>query len=338
MGAGATAKVNRRYEAYAVQHAAAEAETECMRRAERPVQGSSVLTMKQLARGQRNMHPCPDCGTQMEARHSAKGVSYVCGTCFRTHDQDKLADRVILWGICRASGRDEAGPFDEASTEHSERCSSKGSTRRPSKEERRPSKDQVSHRSGSKQSTASLQDMRPSKEQMSHRSGSKQSTASLQDRRPSKDQMSHRSSSKQSTGSNLSGQTPKRISYETYGKTDEPAHNTGHSAPRVVHRRASIQRRSSSLGALMALDDPLQGFAVGDRVTFEDYDEVAAEFGIGTVLGPTAVLGVLSVRFDTHEPEKAFNLKADGLKRLSVSQEAAVKAHGNKPIRRSTIG
>lgn len=373
MGAGASSKssksglskVDRRLKALAAEHADAEAQVESIRKAEREkARNPEDLTLRKLAGGKRKTHCCPDCGHEMGCGVDVNGLKiYTCEKCRETHEEDRLREQVIQWGIRRAHGDldyDVHPDKDEEEDPVSSRPPSKGGeagrppskerptskdARRPSKEGRLPSKEAANGRSGSKQSRTSLHSSVGGKEEANQRSGSKQSRRSSGSTGLCTEEPSRRST-KQSTASHLSNQAARPSSNDANGKSqDLPSYmcaydiysNNDDSKPKVVHRRVTNLRRSSTVqAAIMAMD--MQGFAIGDRVSFEEYDEVAHMFGIGTIEGPTAVKGVLSVRFDNHEHEKTFNLKADGLRKLNHSQEATIKIHGDKLARRSTIG
>jgi len=103
----------------------------------------------------------------------------------------------------------------------------------------------------------------------------------------------------------------------------------------TVSRRPGLNgRRHSTTDA--AGEEAMGGFHTGDRVVFDEETATAAEYGVGSVVGPGALPGVVQVKFDCKEKAgKVFNLKADGLRKLNLSQETTVK-HNLR--RRSTIG
>jgi len=104
--------------------------------------------------------------------------------------------------------------------------------------------------------------------------------------------------------------------------------------------RAGSKRAGSKQAGLLSSDEAMGGLVMGDRVVFQEQDQTAVEFGIGTVVGPTATHGNVMVKFDNKkENTNGFNLKADGLRKLNMQQETTFKASARSNIkRRSTIG
>jgi len=321
MGAGAGSqpkggsKPEKRYQAMQVQHQklSAAAEKKLESETAPPVKVARgvkepPLSLHRIATGERRAFPCEKCGNAMGTVATASGgTTLKCGSCMITKANHK--------------------PCHEVATIED----SSDAPRRPSKQ--------------SLPKDSEVQEWAPLvipgnwllKQEIVEDSGPSSRTSSKQSVK------NGRAGSKQSVKES-NGEEDGEESNGRAGSKQAVLDASSSAGPHSVHRRHSgssafLQRRKTTHGALQASDEAMGGLVMGDRVIFDEQDQTAMEFGVGTVQGPTATHGVVNVKFDKHETGKGFNLKADGLRKLNFLQETKFRANaGSNMRRRSTIG
>jgi len=323
MGAGAGSKPDQRHQAMQIQHQKLTAVAEKNRGegrtapAEKGARGGKEppLALNRLAAGDRRILPCDQCGKAMGTVPTASGgTTFKCGFCMNT---------------AAARPGSQITMTDALEEDSHSRKSSKQSL---------PGHTDALSRRPSKQGFAPLLHPRIEGVVPEDYSGFVDSEY-VKEAEPST-----RTGSKQSVRSS----TPMMVRQTAHGEqgnsragSKQSVLDASSSSGPHVHQQkpSSLQRRKTS-GGLLSSDEAMGGLVMGDRVVFQEQDQTAVEFGIGTVVGPTATHGNVMVKFDNKkENTNGFNLKADGLRKLNMQQETTFKASARSNIkRRSTIG
>lgn len=305
MGNGAGSKPDQRHQAMQIQHQKLTAVAEKKFTAppvEKVARGGKEpqLALKQLAAGDRRFLPCDQCGTPMGIVATASGgTTHKCGFCKNT----------------AAARPGSQITMSDALEEDSH-------ARQSSKQALPEDTDALSRRP-SKRTTVSLVCPRVTGFVPEDCSGYVDSEY-VQEAEPT----IRRSSKQPVDGEQSNGRAGSK----------QAALDTSSSSGHVHRQKSSLQRRKTT--GLLGSDEAMGGFTMGDRVVFQEQDQTAVEFGVGTVVGPTATHGNVMVKFDNKkENANGFNMKADGLRKLSMLQETTFKANAQRNMkRRSTIG
>lgn len=376
MGSGASAsKSQKRYVALQAEHERLTAPEEA-KKDTGDYRMKVPLTLKQLAAGERRNHPCEHCGSDMGAITTKSGITLRCFTC-KTNTRPPrpslgTGDESSGGEESRRGSKQVTDPMSRHGSKQS--MDSRRGSKQGVPDSRSASK--AGGRSGSKCSVSpeemqerldlALNGRSNSKEKREKRHAEREHerkrwgfevddvvTWSFQD-----------SSVPRGTRGTIVGftETEVRVKFpssiwplpakdlkkveQVHGQEEPAGGKLVHRGSlRMGGRSSTVQNdgampegRKSSKQKAMGADMPV-GYNAGDRVVFEEWDHTAQEFGIGTVVGPGTVAGVVTVKFDNHEPHKLFNLKAEGLRVLDLVQESALKAHGVKAVKkRQTVG
>lgn len=269
-----------------------------------PIEEKPVLTIKQIAEGQRTLNFCTGCGASIRVGCSTK----LCGACATKefgqqkrrnsksslqHDEDEDGQPVR-----RRSKSITRADVEEAVQSHSR----KGSKANVSEQDREDGV--VRSRRSSKSNVRGAEDAKSTggDSGIGHRRNSK--TMSLtevsqlhaDDPAPFADvnePVNNRGGTRSSTA--LPEIPPRRSSRRASAPPMGGSAEEGGGDRNVARRNSfSSQRRTSTIGVAGEVD--MGGYRVNDRILGEG--KVGAEMGLGTVIGPGTVPGAVEIQYD----------------------------------------